>query len=169
MAPLDPASEINVSPSGSTPQVPEPTVLTSVSVPAVLGPGPTLPISLSHHVYDCRINKCTRVPLACCVWSANSFAYDTFFMLLFSMYRDSDLSESWRPDFMSTGPWFRSISGMFEDLIIPTDLTDLSCFSNCRDNLRTTLSEYDTVTFPRSSPGYTTIFKVFGAFASNST
>ena len=150
MAPLDPASEIDVSPRAL-----EPTVLTLVSVLPVLGSNPTLSIT------------CTQASLAGCMWSANSCAYDTFFMLLFSLYKDS--SEPRRRDFLNAGPWFHSVSSMFEHLMIPANLTDSSCFSKCRDDLRAMLSDYDSAAFPRPGRDYTSIFQVFEAFANNSS
>lgn len=162
LAPLDPPSEIGVSPSDSTPRAPGPAVLDLVSVPPMLGSSPTPPVSISH-----RINGPTQVSLAGCAWSANSCAYDTFMMLLFSLYRNS--SESWRQDFLRSGPWFHSISRMFEYLMIPANLSDSSCFSKCRDDIRTMLSENDATAFPRPGRDYTSIFKVFEAFANNSS
>ena len=167
MATLDPESEIDVSPSDSTPQAPKLTVLTLVSVPPVLGSSPAPHVTRSCCIADHRINECMQVPLAGCVWSANSCAYDTFFMLLFSLYKDS--LELWRQDFLSAGPWFRSIGGMFDCLMIPANLTDSSRFSKCRDDLRTMLSGYDAITFPRPGRDHTSIFQIFETFANNSS
>ena len=167
MPPLDPVGEIDVSPSNFRPQAPEPTTLALASVPPAIGSSPTLPVSIPRRIAGHRISEPTQVSLAGCPWYANSCAYDTFTMLLFSLYRDS--SESWRQHFLSAGPWFRSVGESFTYLMIPVNLTDPSCFSKCRDDLRSTLSDYDVTTFPRPGQAYTSIFKVFEAFANNSS
>jgi hypothetical protein len=167
MVPLDPESEIDVSPSGSTPQAPELTILDLASVPSVLGSSPTPPASIPRHITNHHINNRTQVSLAGCVWSANSCAYNTFLMLLFSLYRDS--SELWRQDSLNAGPWFHSVGGMFEYLMIPANLTDPSRFSKCRDDLRTMLSDYDATTFPGPGRDHTSLFQVFEVFANNSS
>jgi hypothetical protein len=159
MASLDPESEINVSLFDSTAQAPRP-------VPPMLGSSSTPPVSVPHRITDRHINEYTQVSSAGCVWSANSCAYDTFLMLLFSSYRNS--SESWRRDFLSAGPWFQTIGGMFDYLLIPANLTDSSCFSKCRDDLRTMLSDYNATVFPRPGREYTSIVEVFEAFVNNS-
>ena len=161
MLPLDPASEIDVS-SGATSRAPGPAVLALASVPPVLGSSSTPPVSISHRITDER----SQITVAGCAWSANSCAYDTFFMLLFLLYRDS--SQPWRQDFLGAGPWLRSIGDMFERLMIPTNLTDSSRFSRCRDDLRAMLSNYNSTMFPRPGRDYTSIFRVFEAFAKNS-
>jgi hypothetical protein len=167
MVPLDPESEIDVSPSGSTLQAPGLTILDLASVPSVLCSSPTPPASIPRHITNHHINNRTQVSLAGCVWSANSCAYDTFLMLLFSLYRDS--SELWRQDLLNAGPWFRSVGGMFEYLMIPANLTDPSHFSKCRDDLRTMLSDYDATTFPGPGRDHTSLFQVFEVFANNSS
>ena len=167
LAPLDPASEIEVSPPTSKLQASQCTALNLVPVPSVFGSSPTPPASIPHHITDRDTNEHRQVSLAGCVWSSNSCAYDTFFMLLFSLYRDS--SELWRQDFLSAGPWFRSISRMFEDLIVPANLIDSARFSKFRDDLRTMLSEYNVSMFPSPGRDHTSILQVFEAFANNSS
>ena len=108
----------------------------------------------------------TETALASCVWSANSCAYDTFFMLMFSLYSDS--SPSWRQEFVNAGPWFVFLSSMFDYLTIPTNTNDPTCFSKCRDDLRSMLSEYDGNFFPRPGQAPTSIIRVFEAFQTNS-
>ena len=159
MMPLDPESEANtISPD---PQPPAPTSRPTLdSVPHTPHFNPLPPASNSNS------ENTSHSLLAGCVWSANSCAYDTFFMLLFSLYRDS--SQSWRQAFADAGPWFKFLAGMFEHLIIPANLTSSQSFSECRDKLRGLLSQHDPLTFRPPGNSHTSIFQIFDAFANNS-
>jgi len=57
---------------------------------------------------------------------------------------------------------------MFERLMLPVNLANPSCFSKCRDDLRSMLSNYDVNLFPRPGQDHTSIFQVFEAFQNNS-
>ena len=166
MAVLDPEAEVEMVLLDPKPATPEPQ---PASAPNPLPPPSNFtsspPTSNSHHISDGCIND-DQVPFAGCAWSANSCAYDTFFVLLFSLYRDS--SCSWRQVFVNSGPWFKFLTDMFEYLEFPANLTNPSCFSECRDNLRSMLSEYDIGLFLRPGTSHTSILRVFEAFANNS-
>ena len=125
-----------------------------------------LPIPNSQHTANDHINDDAQLPLAGCVWLANSCAYDMFFMLMFSMYKDS--SQAWRQVLTDAGPWFTFISEMFEYLMIPANLSNPLYFSKCRDDLRSMLSVHDDHLFPRPSQEHMSIFQVFEVFENNS-
>ena len=166
MAVLDPEAEVEMVPLDPKPATPEPqpaSALDPLPPPSNFASSP--PTSNSHRISDGCIDD-DRVPFAGCAWSENSCAYDTFLVLLFSLYRDSPCS--WRQAFANSSPWFKSLTDMFEYLEFPTNLTDPLCFSKCRDNLRLMLSDYNIDLFPRPGPQHTSIFRVFETFANSS-
>ena len=101
-----------------------------------------------------------------CMWSENSCAYDTFFMIMFSIYRDA--THPWKQAFRGMGPLFWFASDRFEHLMEPANLTDPHSFSRCRDELRGRLFENDPQTFPPPGPHHTSICKIFEVFEMNS-
>ena len=109
----------------------------------------------------------SRSTSAGCVWSANSCAYDTFFMTMFAMYRNATVT--WRQAFSVVGPWFELLARMFQYLEGPTHLNDPNCFSKCRDDLRALLSAHDTQAFPPPGHCHTSICNVFESFEKNSS
>ena len=100
-----------------------------------------------------------------CPWSANSCAYDTFFMTMFAVYRDA--ADAWKQAFRTMGPWFEFLVVRFEYLTAPTNFTDPRSYAKCRDDLRDLLSEHDPLIFPRTGERHTSIYRVFGAFEEN--
>jgi hypothetical protein len=100
-----------------------------------------------------------------CVWSANSCAYDTFFMTMFAAYQDA--VDVWRQAFKTMGPWFLFLANLFEDLMTPVNFTDPQSFSKCRDDLRVLLSEHDARIFPPPGSLHTSICQIFEAFEMN--
>ena len=115
MALADPASEMGVSSSGSTPRTLELTaVLTLVSVPPLFGSGPTPPVTLSHwhHIsYRC-INKYSGVPRWLCVVCRFSCLRDIFHAPVFAVKGFLGIVETGLPERRS---WFHSISHMSDD------------------------------------------------------
>ena len=107
-----------------------------------------------------------QLPPAGCAWSNNSCAYDTFFMLLFSMYRNSP--DVWQQLFKGSGPWFVFLADMFEFLMLPDNLTNPLYFSQHRDTLRSMLSSHDSSSFPVAGREYTSILRIFEAFLGES-
>ena len=85
-------------------------------------------------------------PSGGCIWSANSCAYDTFFMAMFSMYKDA--TDPWRETFQTVGPWSLLVANQFEQLMEPSNLNSSQHFSECRDELRMVLSQHDPDAFP---------------------
>lgn len=111
-------------------------------------------------------NDNLSLPPAGCVWSENSCAYDVFVMTMFSMYQDA--SGPWRQVFRTVGPRFQFIANQFEQLLAPANLTDPQKFSECRDELRRRMSEYNASMFPPPGTSHTSIYDVFEAFEKNS-
>ena len=75
------------------------------AAPLHLRPGPPNPApqTTPHHPRpDSPNHDVTSLSPAGCVWFANSCAYDTFFMVMFSMYWDS--ANPWRQAFKTMGP-----------------------------------------------------------------
>jgi len=165
LASLDPESEAGMVPSEPKLPVPEP-IATAHSLPLPSCFSPLPQTSDSRRISDSSTGVSTRLPPIGCIWSSNSCAYDTFFMLFFSMYRDS--SQSWRDVFIDAGPWFEFLADMFENLMLPENLSNPSSFAKYRDDLRSMLSRYNINMFPRPGREYTSIFEVFEAFVNNS-
>ena len=103
-------------------------------------------------------DKALSLP-AGCMWVANSCAYDTFFMLMFSIYRDS--SGEWKSLFQSMGAWYLFLVNQFECLMTPANFSSTERFSECRDRLRTLLSQHDSELFSPSGERHTSIRQVF--------
>lgn len=139
-----------------------------VSHPPTLPPQSHSSLTSSPSPDSCHIlnsHNGNQQTLAGCTWSANSCAYDTFFMLLFALYRDS--SQPWRENCIDSGPWFRFLADRFEHVMLPSNLCDPVQFSRCRDDLRSMLSTYDARSFPAPGWEYTSILRIFEVFQSN--
>ena len=162
MTPLDLEGESDVAPSDPVPG----SIPTQNPVLHAPGFSPAPPATSIHRSTDGRITN-PQLSHAGCVWSANSCAYDAFFMVMFSLYRSS--SQSWRQTFVDNGPWFQILGGMFEHLIIPTNAENTLCFSKYRDDLRSMLSDHDASIFRRPGGGHTSAFRVFEVFATHSS
>ena len=105
-------------------------------------------------------------PPAGCRWIANSCAYNTFFMIMFMIYRKS--SDEWRSVFRSMGPWYLFLVEQFEHLANPANFSSTERFSKCRDKLQTLLSQHDPEVFPPPGEHYTSIRQVFEIFEKSS-
>jgi len=139
MPALDPESEIETLGVGASPAAPTTLSQSWSPLDAMLA----APSRLVANPPD-RNNG--LVSPAGCPWSANSCAYDTFFMTMFVTYCNSE--DVWKQSFRTMGPWFQFLAAQFEDLITPANFTDPRSYSKCRDNLRELLSGHDTQKFP---------------------
>jgi hypothetical protein len=162
---LDPESEIGI--SDVKVLVPPSAAQVSLSLDGARSPPKAMPPVPPHLRPDPNPNPDRTLSPAGCIWSANSCAYDTFFMCMFSMYYDA--MDAWKQAFRNIGPWFQFLANQFDHLTAPANLTNPQSFSKSRDELRGLLSEYDARTFPPPGECHTSISEVFEAFEKNSS
>ena len=178
LPPLDPESESNTlgSSQRTLPTAPlvknlsDPTPDSTQAALPHIHPNPpncAVQTTLPHLCPDPPNHNAASSSPARCIWSANSCAYDTFFMIVFSMYRDA--VDSWRQAFKTMGTWYEFLAGICEYLNMPANLANPQSFTECRDKLRNLLSDYDVDMFPPPGNHHTSINQVFDAFMKNSS
>lgn len=101
-------------------------------------------------------------PTAGCTWSSTNWscAYDSVFMLLFSVYRSFD--EIWKRAWHTLSPFHNMLGDMFDVLMYsPDNMMSSQLFDFSRDNLRNFLHQRNADRFPRTGQVGTAASNIF--------